>query len=225
MFVLDESSEKKQPGFGKIAALTAACFLIITVTFGVWKLADMVDDSKKNELSIEKVYSVNIFGTQGEGYADISVNEEYIRNFMENTGITLNKDDIIIKVSKQNNLSNGDRIKVSIENISELNKSGIFFEKDSVTYKVSGLKEGTDFDVFTDLKIMVDDGDIVLDNSGCSNFVKDNVDFFIKDKKESYKEGDTVIIGAYVDMNAATDNGYIIDITEKEYILEQENDQ
>ena len=50
--------------------------------------------------------------------------------------------------------------------------------------------------------------------------MKDNVDFFIKNKKESYKKGDTVIIGAYVDMNAATDNGYIIDKTEKEYIVE-----
>lgn len=225
MFVSDESPTKKQPGFGKIAALTATCFLIITITFGVWKLVDMTDDNKGEELSIEQMYNVNIYGTQGEGYVDISVNEEYIDRYTKTTGIELNKDDIILKVSKDNNLSNDDRFTVSIENISELNEAGVFFEKDNVTYKVSGLKVGTDFDVFSDLKLAIDDGNIVLDNSGCSNFVKDNVDFFIKDKKESYKEGDTVMIGAYVDMNAATDNGYNIKITEKEYILEQENNQ
>ncbi len=225
MFVSDGSPAKKQPGFGKIAVLSAACFLIITISFGVWKLTDMADDSKKEVLSIVKMYNVNIYGTQGEGYVDISVNAEYIERYEKDTGIMLNTDDIIVKVSKENNLSNDDRFTVSIENISELNKAGVFFEKSSVTYKVSGLKDGTDFDVFADLKLAIDDGDIVLDNSGCSNFVKDNVDFFIKDKKESYKEGDTVIIGAYVDMNAATDNGYNIKITEKEYILEQENNQ
>ena len=48
----------------------------------------------------------------------------------------------------------------------------------------------------------------------------------IKNKVESYKEGDNVIVGVYVDMNAATENGYSIKILEKEYVLkEQENNQ
>ena len=95
-----------------------------------------------------------------------------------------------------------------------------------MTYKVAGLKAGTDFDVFQDFKIYIDDGEVMLDNSDCSNFVKDNVIFFIKNKIDSYKEGDNVIIGVYIDMNAATDNGYNIKELEKEYVLiEQENNQ
>ena len=50
--------------------------------------------------------------------------------------------------------------------------------------------------------------------------------FFIKNKLDSYKEGDNVIVGVYIDMNAATDNGYNIKELEKEYVLiEQENNQ
>ena len=212
--------DNKQPRFGKIGALSIACFLVITVTFAVWKLFDVTESSNTAKLSIEKLYKVNIFGTEGEGYVDIEVDENYLENYKKNTGIQFNVSDIELKISRTNNLSNDDRIKVSVTNRDDLKEKGIIFEDSSITYKVSGLKKGIEYDVYKELKIKVDGNDIVLDNSGCSNFVKDNVDFFIKNKKESYKKGDTVIIGAYVDMNAATDNGYIIDKTEKEYIVE-----
>ena len=45
-------------------------------------------------------------------------------------------------------------------------------------------------------------------------------------KKLGLQEGDNVIVGVYIDMNAATDNGYNIKELEKEYVLiEQENNQ
>ena len=56
-----------------------------------------------------------------------------------------------------------------------------------------------------------------------ANFIKDNVDFFIKSQQNTYKNGDVITIGAYVDMNAATENGYKIEITHKKItITEQE---
>ena len=63
---------------------------------------------------------------------------------------------------------------------------------------------------------------ISINDDRIFNFVKDNVDFFIKNQLETYKEGDTVIIGAYIDMNAATDNGYNIEKKEQQYILKEQ---
>ena len=85
-----------------------------------------------------------------------------------------------------------------------------------------GNKYGMDFDIFSDLSVYIKDGQLLIDNDKCSNFVKDNVDFFIKNQLETYKEGDTVIVGAHIDMNAATDNGYNIEKTEQEYILKEQ---
>lgn len=213
--------------FNKIPIFLVICVVIITMAFGIWKLVSSVDGKDEDIIiSARQMYVVNIYGTEGEGFVDLSFNEEYVKSFTKNNGTALMITDLDISISKENNLSNGDKFIISIANFAELESFGIFFDKTGVTYSVSGLKHGTDFDVFADLKIYVDDGQIVLDNSGCSNFVKDNVEFFIKNGSLSYKEGDTVIAGAYIDMNAATDNGYNIKVTEKEYILtEQESNQ
>lgn len=209
----------------KIPILLIVCVLVITFSFGIWKLMSAIDEADTS-LSLEKMCIVNIYGTEGEGFVDLTIDESYLNNFLKSNGETLVAEDVDIEISRANNLSNDDSFIINITNEGELKDLGINFDKTSISYKVSGLKVGTDFDVFADLKIYVDDGVIVLDNNDCSNFVKDNVDFFIKNGSLSYKEGDTVIVGAYVDMNAATDNGYNIKITEKEYILsEQERNQ
>lgn len=213
--------------FNKIPIFLITCVLIITLAFGIWKLVSSVDEKNDGvKISARQMYIVNIYGTEGEGFVDLTFNEEYINSFTKNDGTALAITNLDISISKENNLSNGDKFDISINNTSELEDMGISFDNASITYSVSGLKQGTDFDVFADLKIYIDDGQIVLDNSGCSNFVKDDVEFFIKNGTLSYKEGDTVIIGAYIDMNAATDNGYNIKVTEKEYNLtEQESNQ
>lgn len=211
--------------FNKIPIFLIVCVFIITAAFGIWILISAEDDGSSH-IAFEKLIAVNIYGTEGEGYVEVEINGDYIKNLKTGDGALIGDSLFDIEISKENNLSNGDSFTVSIANADDLKNQGIIVDKSSVTYKVSGLKEGVDFDIFADLKISIDDGQIVLDNSGCSNFVKDNVDFFIKNDTLSYKEGDTVMVGAYVDMNAATDNGYNIKVKEKEYILsEQESNQ
>lgn len=211
--------------FNKIPIFLIVCVFIITAAFGIWILISAEDDGNSH-IAFEKLIAVNIYGTEGEGYVEVEINGNYIKNLKTDDGALLENSMFDIEISKENNLSNGDSFTVSIANADDLKNQEIIVDKSSVTYKVSGLKEGVDFDIFADLKISIDDGQIVLDNSGCSNFVKDNVDFFIKNDTLSYKEGDTVMVGAYVDMNAATDNGYNIKVKEKEYILsEQESNQ
>ena len=203
----------------KIPLFLIVCVLIITAAFGIWLLVDTGDGEEQVVLDIEKLYNVSIYGTQGEGFVDIQIDEEYLENICEAIGYTLTEEDVKPKLTRDNNLSNGDKFTVSLMYESNLTAKGVSISRDKVTYSVEGLKDGTDFDVFGDVIIYVEDGQLVIDNSRCSNFVKDNVDFFIKNQLETYKEGDTVIVGAYIDMNVATDNGYNIDKTEKEIVI------
>lgn len=211
--------------FNKIPVLLIVCVVIISAAFGVFLLIDK-DDKENNKILFDKAFTVNIYGTQGEGYVNIEFNEEYLKMFKLSDNTNLSKEHIELEVNRQNNLSNEDSFTIKITNEKILKEKGIEFDKYKMTYKVAGLKAGTDFDVFKDFKIYIDEGDVMLDNNDCSNFVKDNVIFFIKNKLDSYKEGDNVIVGVYIDMNAATDNGYNIKELEKEYVLiEQENNQ
>ena len=211
--------------FNKIPILLMVCVIIISAAFGAFLLIDK-DDKENNKILFEKAFTANIYGTQGEGYVDIEFDEEYLKTFKLNDNTNLSKELIELEINRQNNLSNEDAFTVSITNEKILKEKGIEFDKYKMSYRVAGLKDGIDFDVFQDFKIYIDASEVMLDNSDCSNFVKDNVIFFIKNKIDSYKEGDTVIVGVYVDMNAATDNGYNIKELEKEYVLaEQENNQ
>ena len=211
--------------FNKIPILLIVCVIIISIAFVAFLLIDK-DDKENNKILFEKAFTVNIYGTQGEGYVDIEFNEDYLKAFKLNDNTNLSKELIVIEINRQNNLSNEDAFTISITNEKILKEKGIEFDKYKMSYRVAGLKDGIDFDVFQDFKIYIDSGEVMLDNSDCSNFIKDNVIFFIKNKIDSYKEGDTVVVGVYVDMNAATDNGYNIKELEKEYVLmEQENNQ
>lgn len=210
----------------KIILIICAVLLIIIALLILVRFYNDNEQKNNANMSIGKLITVNIFGTEGEGYVDIEIDEEYLSSLNKSDGNRFEAGDLRVTISKQNNLKNGDSFTVNISNSNELKEMGMKLDMWSLSFTVSGLKEGTDFDVFSDLKIYIDDGQIVLDNNQCSNFVKDNVEFFIKNGTQSYKVGDTVMVGAYIDMNAATDNGYNIKMTEKEYILsEQENNQ
>jgi len=205
--------------FNKIPIFLVICVLIVTFAFGIWFLVYSGEDEEKTSLDIGKLYKVNIYGTQGEGYVDIQIDATYLNGICDAMGVLLTDDDVKPKITKSNNLSNGDKFTVSLLNEEAVSKCGIIVSPKVMTYSVVGLKDGTTFDVFSDLVVVIEEEQLIIDNSKCSNFVNDNVDFFIKDQLETYKEGDTVIVGAYIDMNAATDNGYIIEENEKEFII------
>ncbi len=178
--------------------------------------------AKPDALDITELYKVNIYGTQGEGYVDMTLDEGYLEAYIIESGISLTKEDIVVEVSKPNNLSNGDTFTVTFQNEQALEALGAKIANGTGTYTVDGLKEGTEYDVFADLVIYVDGGQVVFDDGDCANFIKDNVDFFIKNPRDTYKEGDAITVGAYVDMNAATDNGYKIEKTETIIIITEQ---
>ena len=209
--------------FNKIPLFLIVCVVIMTASFGIWLLVANDGNDEKLEIDIGQLYTVSIYGTQGAGYVDLKINEGYFESISNGTDVELlSIDDVKADISKEINLSNDEKFTITFKNSKALQDKGIKIIRNEITYTVKGLKEGTDFDVFSDLLVYIEQDEVVLNNDKCSNFVKDNVEFFIKNQLETYKEGDTVIVGAYIDMNAATDNGYIIEKKEQQYILKEQ---
>lgn len=208
--------------FNKIPLFLIVCVVIMTASFGIWLLVAKDSNDEKAEIDIGQLYTVSIYGTQGAGYVDLKVNEDYFEKVCNVIDVELSVEDVKADISKENNLCNDEKFTIKFKNPKVLEDKGIKLIRKEITYTVKGLKEGTDFDVFSDLLIYIEQDKVVLDNGKCSNFVKDNVEFFIKNQLETYKEGDTVIVGAYIDMNAATDNGYNIEKKEQQYILKEQ---
>lgn len=162
-------------------------------------------------MDVSDVFRIELLGTEGYGYVNVTVNPDFI----EKTGISLS--DFSYKVSKSNMLSNDEVIIITVDNA-----AGIKLSESQLKYTVAGLKDGNDLDIFKDLiiKYDADTKKLVLDNSQCSEFIKENVLFGIKRELSEYNKGDVVEIIGYVDMNAATDNRYNIISTTYEYIVE-----
>ena len=59
--------------FNKIPVLLIVCVVIISAAFGVFLLIDK-DDKENNKILFDKAFTVNIYGTQGEGYVNIEFN-------------------------------------------------------------------------------------------------------------------------------------------------------
>ena len=207
-----------------ILLISAGAVAIIgTIILFVYLIFDKgIIDSKSDGIDITQLYKVNIYGTQGEGYVDLTLDEGYFEAYIIETGISLTKEDIAAEVSKPNNLSNGDVFIVRFMNKHLLQNKGVKVVKSEETYTVDRLKEGHVYDVFADVQVYLEDGKIIFDDSKCANFIKDNVDFFIKSQQNTYKNGDVITIGAYVDMNAATENGYKIEITNKKITIKEQ---
>lgn len=191
----------------KITIVLCLFAVFIGVVYGVYL-------NTREEYVLEDIIVMEILGTEDYGYAKVSVNPE----FYEDSGI--DTDSFSYTVSKYNNLSNGEHIIVEVDE-RKLKKSGIRLNKYSLEYIIAGLTEGSEYDIFKDLIITYDKSDkkIILDNSECSEFVKENVIFNISYEKDKYEVGDKVVITGYVDMNAAADNRYDITNTRYEYVV------
>lgn len=177
--------------------------IVFSIFYGKHKVANTYD--------ISEIFQIEILGTEGYGYANISISPY----FLEKSGISLSE--ISYKISRTNNLSNGDWVEITADKI-----KGIYLKEYTYKYQVSGLEKGTDLNIFKDLVVNydADTGALMLDNSQCSEFIKENVIFNIKRQMDKYQVGDVVEIIGYVDMNAAADNKYNIISTIYEYTVQ-----
>ncbi len=193
----------------KIPIIVISVLIVLTLVIIIGYIVHLNKDDEM--IDINEAFQIELLGTQGYGYVNVTVNPDLV----EKTGISMSE--LSYKVSKSNMLSNGEVIRITIDNA-----AGIKLNEQQLNYTVEGLKDGTDLDIFKDLiiKYNADSKKLVLDNSQCSEFIKENVLFSIKRELEEYNKGDVVEIIGYVDMNAATDNRYNILSTTYEYIVE-----
>ena len=113
-------------------------------------------------------------------------------------------------------------VAIVVENTKGKEKQNNIAENTEIEDASDDVMEETDLDIFKDLIIEYDAASkkIVLDNSQCSEFIKQNVIFSIKREQDEYNPGDVVVIMGYIDMNAAADNRYNVIATTFEYIVE-----
>ena len=202
--------------FKKTALIISGCFVGITLIFFAF-MAITGPDEEKTCIDIGKIYDINVCGINGQGYVYLSVNkagEEILKKY------NIHKDDIDVEISKEKGLSNGDTFKLTVVNEKSLNSKNIFIKGSGKEYVVSELEETHDFDVFADIKVSLDDqGKVVIDTKEAPAFVRDNVDFYVKDEKPAYSPSDVVTIGAHTDENVLKENGYEIRQNFKDFIL------
>lgn len=193
----------------KIPYIVILALIIVTVTVGIVYIIYLNSEADSN-YNISEAFDIAVLGTENYGYANVILKPEFISR----SGLDIDK--FSYRVSKNNRLSNGEVITINVDNSDD-----VIFDSNSFDYQVSGLKSGTDLDIFKDLLITYDDNTkkILLDNSGCSEFIRKNVMFSIKRELPEYNIGDVVEIIAYVDMNEATMNRYNIKDTTYEYIV------
>lgn len=135
-------------------------------------------------------------------------------------------DSIEITLDKKDGLKNGDEVVLKALYNKDMFKSyGIKFKNDEITFKVDGLKEGTEFDAFQGLEIVYSGASPYLNaevnTSKCTDFAKNYITYKIQDYK-NLKNGDTVKVNVTYNQSAAVENGYLITTTEKDFKIENQ---
>ena len=124
------------------------------------------------------------------------------------------------KLSKTQNISNGDTIELTFTYNKDLAKRLKFKVKNTtIKLKVSGLEEGKKIDPFADLELTFSgvspNGKVTVNNNNGDDFIR-RISYSI-DKKSKLKNGDTIVVTASYNENYAIENGYVVTATTKEY--------
>ena len=204
-----------------------SCLLLIVFISG------LVGCGQK-KFDLMEIITINYTGFDGEGRASVYPNwddiEKYLKsNANSNTAITSAnikalEDSVEYDLAKNSDLSNGDKINVTVTFDKELAKKlGLNLKGKSKTVTVDGLKEGTDADLFGD--------DIKLDFTGTSpniqvKVINNSSEPFFKsvsykvEPSSGLKKGDTVTVTASVSESEAEEYGYKIKERTKDYTVD-----
>ncbi|MBE6837351.1 MAG: zinc ribbon domain-containing protein [Ruminococcus sp.] len=103
---------------------------------------------------------------------------------------------------KKDKLKNGDKIKVTVDyDEKDLKEYNIKLTKDSFEVKVKGLMESEELDIFKDLTVEFEgrdgSGDASISEENCSDFVKNNFNFYISSSSYNLENGDEITVEAY----------------------------
>ena len=200
------------------------------------------DSDDKQALDITQYVSVSAKGIDGMGIVNCDVNTSGISKTLKNTmkelfgenpepEIKKAYSDLEKSISFQavpsTDVKNGDEVEIKVVFSKEKAElCSVEFSPDSIKFSVSGLQSIQTVDAFEGLKVTFSGSEekteIILDNSGCSDFVKNYVLFSIYEKKDAYKNGESVTIMAEMGSNLPDEykGDYILASYSKEYIAD-----
>lgn len=209
------------------SCLGAGMLLLIVATLFI------INYFSYTRLDASKIYRVEYEGVNGKGKAYITVdqnNEEVLAIYDQALReLDLKKSYAISSISYMadpyENLSNGDKIKVTVDyNEEEFNKYKIKLTNTTFEIQVEGLKDASDYDLFKDVKVNFEGvsgfGSASIDTSGCDTFASIYVSYDFDKYPVDLKNGDIVTVVASVDEEDLYDNGYTTDVFEKKYTVE-----
>lgn len=207
------------------AAAVAFIAFICIVIFAITSLG-------KTTVDMSKYYEISVKGFNGYAKASISETvDPYTALSAEGkikTETSLNSalsayaffSDIDGKLSKTQNISNGDTIELTFTYNKDLAKRLKFKVKNTtIKLKVSGLEDGKKIDPFADLELtftgVSPNGKVTVNNNNGDDFIR-RISYSV-DKKSKLKNGDTIVVTASYNEDYAIENGYVVTATTKEY--------
>ena len=119
-------------------------------------------------------------------------------------------------------LSNGDTIVITAQYDGNIvGQAGVKGNKSTKTYRVSGLKKGTELDAFSDVQIVASGVSpfvtVKCENKSTHEYLK-NLEYEV-DKEKGNAEGDTVTITCKADESDAAEKGYFFNTLTLKYTI------
>ena len=204
--------------------LTMVTVLLLTMLFLV--------GCGEQKIDLTQYVSVSYKGLNGKATANVDVDyvelEKILWNSEENEldnlyTIAVIEESISCKADKTSDLSNGDKINITITWDEELVKeAGFKFTGKQYVIEVTGLEDGVEIDLFEDISIQCEgvspSATAKVINSSENEWIK-GLNFRIEDYT-GLANGDIVTVEADCSQESAEYHGYIIEETKKEFVIE-----
>ncbi len=133
-------------------------------------------------------------------------------------------DSISIVLSKEENISNEDVVNVRVQYDAAIAKElGITVDVDNRDIRVKNLKQGTELDLFKDIKLITGGTSPYV----YATYINESGDEYIStleykiDRTSELSIGDEITIICMLDEAAAAKHGYYADVTEKKYTISE----
>lgn len=175
--------------------------------------------------SAKECYEPYVTGCNGYGSFHMSQNDEYYNQIiddclpddatdMEELGLNVLLYSMEWSVDKKENLSNGDKVNVTISLDEEsLAARKIVFTDKEFTYTVEGLEEPVTVDLFSDVSVTFEGtGPKIkasVEYTGTDEVIKDNVRYSL-DTSSGLSDGDVVTVKASYNENTLFNNNYFV---------------
>jgi hypothetical protein len=211
---------------------------ILTIAFSLASCSG----GKVKKYSAEDFTIISVSGSNGDGIISVSADGQLLGairrevlgdepNMYDDAALQVlfyAGDTFYYDVDKRTNLSNGDVVNIElVYSVDNFEAKGISFTNTKFKHTVSGLIEPTTLDVFTGLKLnysgISKNGTIEIDNSGCDDYVKENVRFNIEDLYNfQYKaaNGDIVTVTASYNPRKISEDNFVIESDTMNFTVE-----